>query len=101
MVIWLVRPRVPTTVQPLATPMPAPNITSLRKCRLSTRRDVATYVAAARDGHHARYPKWRSRTEAAANAVAEWPEGNAQHSPVGRSRRTDSLIPATSACDRI
>jgi hypothetical protein len=36
------RPRVPTTVQPLAVPTAAPKTTSLRKCRLSTSRDVAT-----------------------------------------------------------
>ena len=38
----LERPWLPTTVQPLAMPTAEPNTTSLRKCRLSTRRDAAT-----------------------------------------------------------
>lgn len=48
------RPCLPTTVHPLAMPTAAPNMTSLRKWRLSTSLDVATYVAPASAGHEAR-----------------------------------------------
>src|SRR6187397_2079999 len=80
-------------------PSADPNSTSLTKWRLSVRRLIDTYPAIANIGQLARYPKWRSRTEAVANVSDACPEGNAQHSPVGRSRRTACLIPSVRACE--
>ena len=73
------------------------NSTSLKKCRLSVRRLAATYPAVTNIGQLARYPKWRSTTAAVAKVTDAWPEGKAQHSPVGRSRRTVTLIAPVNA----
>src|SRR4051795_2794356 len=64
-------------------------------------RESATYEAPTSVGHAPRAPKCRSRMDAVVNAAEACPDGNAQHSPVGRSRRATYLMACVNACDTI
>ena len=68
------RTTVPATA-PIATPSRVPTTTSDRKCTPRYTRDTATTAASASSGRLRRGCTIPTAT-AAANAVAEWPEGN-------------------------